>query len=77
MKKIQILGTGCANCEKIAALTEITEEELGLDFELEKVSDMDEILKHDIMSTPALVVDGIVKVSGRLPGPDELESMLR
>ena len=76
MKKLQILGTGCASCEKLADMTRTTAEALQLDFEMEKVSAMEEILTFDIVATPALVVDGDVKVSGRLPSEDELKAML-
>ena len=76
MKKIQILGTGCASCEKLAELAEFTAEELGIEFELEKISEIDKITAFGVMSTPALIVDGDVKVSGRLPGPDELKDMI-
>lgn len=76
MKKLQILGTGCATCEKLAKMTETAATELDLAFALEKVSKIEDIMKFDIVATPALVVDGEVKVSGRLPSEDELKAML-
>jgi small redox-active disulfide protein 2 len=77
MKKLQILGTGCAKCNQLAEQTESAAKELGIDFELEKVTDIDEILSFGVMMTPALVVDGDVKVVGKVPSPDELKEMLR
>jgi len=76
MKKLQILGTGCATCEKLADMTRAAAEDLHLAFELEKVTAMEDILAFNILATPALVVDGDVKVSGRLPSEDELHAML-
>ena len=76
MKKLQILGTGCATCEKLAKMTEAAATELALDFQLEKVTAIEDIMKFDILSTPALVVDGDVKVSGRLPSEAELKAIL-
>jgi len=76
MKKLQILGTGCATCEKLAKMTESAATELNLNFELVKVTALEDIMKFDILATPALVVDGDVKVSGRLPSHDEIKAML-
>ena len=76
MTKLQILGTGCASCEKLAEMTELAAQELGIEFNLEKVSDIDEITAFGVMSTPALVVNGDVKVSGRLPSAAEIKEMI-
>lgn len=76
MKKLQILGTGCPTCEKLAIMTHDAASDLNLDFTLEKVTRIEEIMAFDILSTPALVVDGEVKVSGRLPSSEELKGML-
>lgn len=76
MKKLQILGTGCATCTRLAEMTKTAALALELDFELEKVTNMDEIMAFDILATPALVVDGDVKVSGRLPTEDEIRTIL-
>lgn len=76
MKKLQILGTGCPKCKLLAANTETAAKELGIEYELSKVTDISEILKFGIMSTPALVVDGTVRVSGRVPSPDEIKGLL-
>jgi len=76
MKKVQILGTGCPKCKKLAELAEETAKGMGIEYELEKVTDINEILKFGVMMTPALVVDGVVKVSGKVPGTDEIAKML-
>ena len=76
MKQLQILGTGCATCEKLAKMAEAAATELALEFSLEKVTAIEDIMKFDILATPALVVDGDVKVSGRLPSDTELKAML-
>ena len=76
MKKLQVLGPGCPNCETLARITEKAAQELGIEFELEKVTGIDEITAFGVMSTPALVVDGDVKVSGRLPSAAEVKEMI-
>ena len=76
MKKLQILGTGCAKCNKLAALTEEAARASGIDYELEKVTDIVEITKFDVMMTPALVVDGVTKCSGRVPSVSELQKLI-
>ena len=76
MKKIQILGTGCPKCKKLLEVTQQTAKSLGLEAEISKVEDINEILKFGIMMTPALAVDGVVKVVGRIPRPDELKTMI-
>jgi len=74
--KIQILGTGCPKCKKLAQHAQAAADELGLDYELEKVTDVNEIMKFGVMMTPALAVDGQVKVVGKVPSPDQIKSML-
>jgi small redox-active disulfide protein 2 len=76
MKKLQILGTGCAKCEKLAEQTEAAARDLNLEFELEKVTDLNRIMQFGVMMTPALAVDGQVKVVGKVPSVDELKEML-
>jgi small redox-active disulfide protein 2 len=76
MKKLQILGTGCPKCKKLTELTETTAKEAGIEYELEKVTDINDIVAFGVMTTPALVVDGEVKVAGKLPTASELRSML-
>ena len=75
--KIQILGTGCAKCNALTMATEKAAQALGLQYELEKITDLQRIMSFGIMTTPALVVDGHVKVSGKVPSLDELKSILK
>ena len=77
MKKIQILGTGCPKCKKLAELTEQTAKELGIEYELEKVTKINDIMKFGVMVTPALVVDGQVKIAGKLPSVEQLKEILK
>ncbi len=76
MKKLQVLGTGCPKCKKLAETAEQAARDLGIDYELEKVTDINEIIAFGVMATPALAVDGDVKVSGRMPSVDEIKEML-
>ncbi len=76
MKKIQILGTGCPKCKKLAENAEAAAKELGIEFEIEKVTGINDIMKFGVMMTPALVVDGEVKVVGKVPSTDEINQML-
>lgn len=77
MKKLQILGTGCPKCRLLANATESAAKELGIDYELEKVTDLNRIMSYGVMLTPALVVDGVVKVAGKVPSVDEAKVLLR
>jgi small redox-active disulfide protein 2 len=76
MKKLQVLGTGCPKCKKLAENAEAAAKALGIEYTLEKVTDINEILKFGVMMTPALAVDGVVKVVGRAPEPDAIKGML-
>jgi len=76
MKTIQILGTGCAKCHLLADHAEEAAKALGLEYRLEKVTDIKAIIAFGVMSTPALAVDGAVKVSGRVPSVDTLKDIL-
>lgn len=76
MKALHILGTGCAKCEKLAENTESAAKGLGIEYTLEKVTQVADIAKFGVMMTPALVVDGQVKVVGKVPGVDEIREML-
>jgi len=76
MKKIQILGTGCPKCKKLAENAEAAAKELGAEYEIDKVTDINEMMKFGVMVTPALVVDGKVKVVGKVSSPDEIKRML-
>jgi len=76
MKTIQILGSGCPKCKTLHANTEAAAKALGLDCKIEKITDMKEIAKSGIMMTPGLVVDGVVKSSGRVLSPDEIKKLI-
>jgi small redox-active disulfide protein 2 len=76
MKKLQILGTGCAKCNALAMAAEKAAQALGQPYELEKVTDLNRIMSFGVMMTPALVVDGQVKVSGKVPSADEIKKLL-
>ncbi|MCP4126186.1 MAG: thioredoxin family protein [Gammaproteobacteria bacterium] len=72
MKNIKVLGSGCKNCETVANLIGIAAQQAGVEIELEKITDMAEIMGHGVMSTPGVVVDGMVVHAGGLPGPDQI-----
>ncbi len=70
---IKILGSGCPNCERLEANAKKAVAELGIEATFEKVTDYKDIVSYGVMSTPALVVDGEVKFSGRVPSKEELK----
>ncbi len=74
--KIQILGTGCSRCKALASNAEKAVKELGLNAAIEKVTGIQDILKFQILMTPGLVIDGQLKVAGRVPSTDEIKEML-
>ncbi|UCE23784.1 MAG: TM0996/MTH895 family glutaredoxin-like protein [Candidatus Zixiibacteriota bacterium] len=76
MKKIQVLGPGCPRCNQLAEDVVKAAMELNIKYTFEKVTDMRDIMKLGVMMTPALVVDGVVKVFGRVPPLAELKSIL-
>ena len=76
MKKIQILGTGCPKCKKLAENTETAAKHLGIQYEIEKITDINEIMKFGVMVTPALAVDGQVKLAGKVPSVEEVKNFL-
>jgi small redox-active disulfide protein 2 len=76
MKKLQILGTGCPKCKKLFEAVQQVVKDFGIEADVTKVEDINEIMKFGIMMTPALAVDGAVKVVGRIPKPDELKTMI-
>ena len=76
MKKIKILGTGCKRCRQLAENAESAAKNLGIDYELEKVTDLNEIVQFGVMITPALVVDDQVKASGKVLSPDDIGKIL-
>jgi small redox-active disulfide protein 2 len=76
MKTLQILGTGCPKCKKLAENTEAAAQRLGIPYRMEKVTDITKIMAFGVMSTPALAVDGAVKVSGKIPTTEEIQRIL-
>lgn len=74
--KIQILGTGCAKCKKLTENADAAARELGLDYEIEKIEDIQQIIKFGVMMTPALAVNGKLKTSGRVATVDEIKRLL-
>lgn len=76
MKKLQILGTGCPKCKKLAKNAEAAAKDLGIEYEIEKVTDISEIMQFGVMVTPALAVDGQVKVVGKVPSAEEVKELL-
>jgi len=72
--EIKILGGGCPKCKRLEALAREAAEELGVEATFAKVKDLKDIMAYDVMSTPALVIDGEVKCSGRVPSKDEVLS---
>lgn len=77
LKEIKILGTGCAKCQKTARRVEKVVEELGVkDVHIEKVEDIMKIMEYNVLATPAVVLDGEVKIYGRVPTKEELEDLL-
>jgi small redox-active disulfide protein 2 len=76
MKKIQILGTGCPKCKKLTENAEAAAKMLGIQYEIQKVTDINDIMKFGVMLTPALVVDGQVKSVGKVVSPEDIKAML-
>ena len=74
--KIQILGTGCPKCKKTTEAAEMAVKELGIDAEIIKVTDINEIMKFGVMMTPALAVDGEVKLVGKVPTVEQVKKMI-
>ena len=76
MKKIKVLGTGCANCRNTVALIEAVARENSVPILLEKVEDLSSIISHGVMSTPGIVVDGKVVHAGGVPAKREVQGWL-
>ena len=76
MIKLQVLGTGCPKCKKLAENTEAAAKALGIEYEIEKITDISEIMKFGVMMTPALAVDGQVKIVGKVPTPGDIEKLI-
>jgi len=76
VKKIQILGTGCPKCKKLAENAEAAAKEMGIEYQLEKVTQINDIMKMGVMVTPALAIDGEVKVAGKVASLEDIKAML-
>ena len=74
--KVEILGTGCAKCEKLAANAKKAVADSGVDVHVEKVTDLDAIMSYGVMMTPALAIDGEVKVMGKVPDAAQIGKMI-
>jgi len=74
--KIEVLGTGCPKCNALEAATKTAAEKLGITYELEHVKDITEIMNRGVMMTPALMIDGDVKVCGKVPSEAEISTIL-
>lgn len=78
MKDVKILGTGCAKCTKLYKLVDDVVKKEGLaDVEIGKITNLDEIMEYGVMMTPALVIDGEVKASGKIPSEDKVIEWLK
>ena len=75
--KIQILGTGCPKCKKMAEVAEMTAMQLRIEYEIEKITDINTIMAFGVMMTPALAIDGEVKLVGKVPGVEEMKTILK
>ena len=76
MKKLQVLGTGCLKCKKLTENVEAAAKMLGIEYEIVKVTQINDIMKFGVLMTPALAVDNEVKLVGKVASPDELKSLL-
>ena len=74
MKNVKVLGTGCANCKNTVTLVEQVARERGVDIALEKVEDLQAIMSYAVMSTPGVVIDGVVVHAGGVPARNKVES---
>ncbi|KAA3639380.1 MAG: thioredoxin family protein [Bacteroidetes bacterium] len=75
MKTIKILGTGCPKCQQTTSIVESVVKEQNLEVEVVKVEDIMDIIEYNVMSTPAVVVDEEVKISGKVPTKGEVEAL--
>ncbi len=77
MKKIEILGMGCSKCNQLEERAKDAVKELGIEAEVIKVQDINAITNYGVLVTPALVVDGVVKVAGKLPKIEEIKKLIQ
>ncbi len=75
--KIEILGTGCPKCKATEKIVKQVVDKLGKDVEVVKIEDLQEIVNRGVIMTPAVVVDGEVKIVGHVPSPDEIKKLLK
>lgn len=75
--QLLVIGPGCAKCKTLAQFTEQAVKELGITAEINKVTDLKQIMALGVMMTPALAVNGTIKVSGKVPGVPELKEILK
>jgi len=76
MKNIKVLGSGCKNCETTANLINIAAQQAGVEIEIEKITDIAEIMSYGVMSTPGVIVDGNLVHAGGLPGPEQIREWI-
>ena len=76
MRKIQVLGPGCDLCRKLPENADAAARSLGIEYTLEKVTDLEQIMRFDVLITPALVLDGVVKSAGKALGVEEIKALL-
>jgi small redox-active disulfide protein 2 len=76
VKKLQILGTGCSKCKQLTEQVELAAGQLGIEHQIEKITDLQEIVSFGVMTTPALAVDGQLKVAGNIPSIEELKRLI-
>jgi small redox-active disulfide protein 2 len=77
MYKIEVLGTGCAKCNKLEETARKAADELGVEYEVIKVKEINDIMNYGVMITPALVVNGVVKAAGKVPSIEEVKKMIQ
>ena len=75
--KIQVLGPGCPKCKQLVEITEEIAKELNIEYDLEKITDVNDIMTYGVFMTPGLVVDGQVKSVGKIPSKEEIKNMLK
>ncbi|MDQ2087797.1 thioredoxin family protein [Herbivorax sp. ANBcel31] len=73
---IKVLGTGCAKCKNLEKIVREVVSDMGISANVEKVTEINKIMEYDILMTPGLVINGAVKVAGKVPGKDELKKII-
>jgi len=74
--KIEILGTGCAKCDKLEEMVKIAVQESGINADIKHIKDMKKIMAYGVLATPAMVIDGQVKTSGKIPSLEEIKKLI-